>query len=38
MKQTKLLAILLALLCALLPLSAMAATEYSVQLIPMIME
>ena len=34
MKQTKLLAILLALLCALLPLSAMAATEYSVQLIP----
>lgn len=27
MKQTKLLAILLALLCALLPLSAMAATE-----------
>ena len=34
MKQTKLLAILLALLCALLPLSATAATEYSVQLIP----
>ena len=35
MKQTKLLAVLLALLlCALLPLSALAATEYSVQLIP----
>ena len=35
MKQTKLLAVLLALLlCAMLPLSALAATEYSVQLIP----
>lgn len=35
MKQNKLLAVLLALLlCAMLPLSAMAATEYSFQLIP----
>ena len=35
MKQNKLLAILLALLlCAMLPLSALAATEYSFQLIP----
>ncbi len=35
MKQNKLLAILLALLlCAMLPLSALAATEYSLQLIP----